>query len=158
MTVIADYLSLAFWSTLLHLNRGFVKLVTGMTPTKLIKNRVIAIFASVGVKIVCEGDDDSDVDVGKDKQFKSKIVVKDDRFFVRVVRGATLGLGEAYMDGWFECDDIPNFLRLLALGLTPKTGRKLSNKVALARNRQGIVESQTLIDVHYKYVSIPVSE
>jgi cyclopropane-fatty-acyl-phospholipid synthase len=32
--------------------------------------------------------------------------VKDRRFFARVVAGGSLGFGEAYMDGWFECEQL----------------------------------------------------
>ncbi|MCU0858930.1 MAG: hypothetical protein MUC65_11070 [Pontiellaceae bacterium] len=31
------------------------------------------------------------------------ITVHDDRFFARVLREKNLGLGEAYMDGWWDC-------------------------------------------------------
>jgi cyclopropane-fatty-acyl-phospholipid synthase len=34
------------------------------------------------------------------------IRVHDDRLFHRVLAEGTLGLGEAYMDGWWDCDDI----------------------------------------------------
>ena len=30
--------------------------------------------------------------------------VHDDRLYQRVLAGGTLGLGEAYMDGWWDCD------------------------------------------------------
>lgn len=32
------------------------------------------------------------------------IQVHDDRFYERVLAGGTLGLGESYMDGWWDCD------------------------------------------------------
>jgi cyclopropane-fatty-acyl-phospholipid synthase len=32
------------------------------------------------------------------------IRVKDDRFYSRVLKDGSLGLGESYMDGWWECD------------------------------------------------------
>lgn len=35
------------------------------------------------------------------------------RFFARVVTGGDIGLGEAYMDGEWRCDDLPGFIRLL---------------------------------------------
>ena len=31
------------------------------------------------------------------------IAVHDERFFTRVLAGGTLGFGEAYMDGWWDC-------------------------------------------------------
>src|SRR6266404_6640489 len=32
------------------------------------------------------------------------IAVHDDRFFGRVLAFGTLGLGESYMDGWWDCE------------------------------------------------------
>ena len=31
------------------------------------------------------------------------IQVRDERFYRRVLRGGSLGLGESYMDRWWEC-------------------------------------------------------
>jgi cyclopropane-fatty-acyl-phospholipid synthase len=38
------------------------------------------------------------------------IVVHDERFFGRVLREKNLGLGEAYMDGWWDCRRIDEFI------------------------------------------------
>ncbi len=35
--------------------------------------------------------------------------VHDERFYKRVLTQGTLGLGEAYMDGWWDCDSIDGF-------------------------------------------------
>lgn len=49
------------------------------------------------------------------------IVVKDERFYARVVSDGSLGLGESYMEGWWECPHIDQFIeRLLLLGLDKK--------------------------------------
>lgn len=37
------------------------------------------------------------------------ITVKNPRFFKRVLQEGTLGLGESYMDGWWECEQLDNF-------------------------------------------------
>ncbi|MDA8088187.1 MAG: cyclopropane fatty acyl phospholipid synthase [Nitrospiraceae bacterium] len=37
------------------------------------------------------------------------ILVKDERFYRRVVRNGSLGLGESYMDGWWECECLDEF-------------------------------------------------
>ncbi len=34
----------------------------------------------------------------------SDIQVHDERFFPRVLAGGTLGFGESYMDGWWDCE------------------------------------------------------
>jgi cyclopropane-fatty-acyl-phospholipid synthase len=38
------------------------------------------------------------------------ITVNDGRFFARVLREKSLGLGEAYMDGWWDCRRIDEFI------------------------------------------------
>ena len=38
------------------------------------------------------------------------ITVNDERFFQRVLREKNLGLGEAYMDGWWDCRQIDEFI------------------------------------------------
>src|SRR5215203_4175274 len=41
------------------------------------------------------------------------IRVADARFFRRVLFGGSLALGEAYMDGWWSCDDVVELVRRL---------------------------------------------
>ncbi|MGK5594325.1 MAG: cyclopropane fatty acyl phospholipid synthase [Parachlamydiaceae bacterium] len=38
------------------------------------------------------------------------IQVKDERFYAKVVSEGSLGLGEAYMDGWFECQALDRMI------------------------------------------------
>ncbi|NOZ03546.1 MAG: cyclopropane-fatty-acyl-phospholipid synthase, partial [FCB group bacterium] len=38
------------------------------------------------------------------------IRVNDERFYKRVLSDGALGLGESYMDGWWECDAIDQFI------------------------------------------------
>ncbi len=38
------------------------------------------------------------------------IQVHDDRFYQRVLREVELGLGEAYMDGWWDCEALDQFI------------------------------------------------
>ena len=49
----------------------------------------------------------------------------------------------------FDCDNIPEFINRVAPRIPIKNGRILSNKVAMARNRQGFQESYGVIDAHY---------
>jgi cyclopropane-fatty-acyl-phospholipid synthase len=41
------------------------------------------------------------------------IRVKDERFYARVIADGSLGFGEAYMDDWFECDQLDECLTKL---------------------------------------------
>ncbi|MCF7805208.1 MAG: cyclopropane fatty acyl phospholipid synthase [Candidatus Marinimicrobia bacterium] len=49
------------------------------------------------------------------------ITVRDDRVFRRVLAEGALGLGESYMDGWWECEALDEFFyRILKTGLHSK--------------------------------------
>ena len=64
------------------------------------------------------------------------IQVKDRRFFRRVLSQGELGLGESYMDGWWEVDDLAEFIaRVLKARLDRKIRRspRALLQVALAR-------------------------
>ena len=37
------------------------------------------------------------------------ISVHDERLYSRIILRGSIGLGEAYMDGWWDCDDMPEF-------------------------------------------------
>jgi len=44
------------------------------------------------------------------------IQVHDDRFYRRVLRERNLGLGESYMDGWWDCERLDEFFHRLLTG------------------------------------------
>lgn len=49
------------------------------------------------------------------------IQVKDERFYIRVLKDGSLGLGESYMEGWWDCPRIDEFIcRLLKGNLEKK--------------------------------------
>lgn len=49
------------------------------------------------------------------------IVVHDERFYHRVLSQGSLGLGESYMDGWWDCDALDEFItRVLRANLQEK--------------------------------------
>lgn len=49
------------------------------------------------------------------------IIVHDERLYQRVLRQGTLGLGESYMDGWWDCKNLDEFFyRLLTSDLDKK--------------------------------------
>ncbi|MDP2631686.1 MAG: cyclopropane fatty acyl phospholipid synthase [Candidatus Uhrbacteria bacterium] len=52
--------------------------------------------------------------------------IKNARFFERVLAQGSLGLGEAYMDGWWECEGLDEFIaRVLRLNVDQKLGLNL---------------------------------
>ncbi|MFT5134729.1 MAG: cyclopropane-fatty-acyl-phospholipid synthase, partial [Gammaproteobacteria bacterium] len=50
----------------------------------------------------------ADVRIGGDRPWDMR--VHDDRLYERILVKGTLGLGEAYMDGWWDCDNVDQFI------------------------------------------------
>ncbi len=72
-----------------------------------LRNRIQDLLRDTGIQL--DGDAPTD------------LRVTDDRVFARVFEHGSLGFGEAYMDGWWDADDLPGmFTRLLAGGLDQK--------------------------------------
>ncbi|MFT3907765.1 MAG: cyclopropane-fatty-acyl-phospholipid synthase family protein [Steroidobacteraceae bacterium] len=44
-----------------------------------------------------------------------RIVITDARFYGSTLRGGTVGAGEAYMQGWWRCDDLTGLIRLMVV-------------------------------------------
>lgn len=62
--------------------------------------------------------------------------IKDERLFARVLTEGTLGFGEAYMDGWFECEALDECVtRLLAKDVRSKLKINLGLVLDAARAR-----------------------
>lgn len=69
-----------------------------------LKNRASELLEQAGIRI--DGDAPTD------------LRVHDERLYARVFAHGSLGLGEAYMDGWWDADDLPAMCtRLLTAGL-----------------------------------------
>ena len=62
-----------------------------------------------------------DIEVGGKRPWD--IQVHDARFYRRVLSGGSLGLGESYMEGWWDCDDLTELI-------TRVIGNDLEQKVA----------------------------
>ena len=74
--------------------------------------------------------------------------VKDDRFFRRVTADGNLGLGESYMEGWWECDSIDDFIcRLMASDVEDKM-----------RKNPGLLLRSLLLNVNNKSRAFQVGE
>jgi cyclopropane-fatty-acyl-phospholipid synthase len=74
--------------------------------------------------------------------------IKDDRFFRRVTADGGLGLGESYMDGWWECDSIDDFIcRLMTSDVEDKI-----------RNKPGLLLRSLLLNVNNKTRAFQVGE
>ena len=82
------------------------------------------------------------------------IHVHDPRFYGRLLRDASIGLGESYMDGWWETDALDVLLeKILRAGLQDKvTGNlrlRLLTARAIALNLQSKARSSPSVAAHY---------
>lgn len=59
---------------------------------------------------------------------KADLQVKNERFYDRVLQEGSLGLGEAYMEGWWDCEALDE---LFAVVLHAKLDQMLSNEMRL---------------------------
>lgn len=82
------------------------------------------------------------------------IKINDERFYRRVLAQGSLGLGESYMEGWWDCDRLDDFLAKLLtanlenkvrLGLRVFWGRSLHYMTNVQTRRQ----ANQLADAHY---------
>jgi len=51
--------------------------------------------------------------IGSDQDLRATITVKDPRFYGEIVYGGSIGSGEAWMERYWECDDLVNLVRLM---------------------------------------------
>src|SRR5262249_4359716 len=80
--------------------------------------------------------------------------VRDERFYDRVIAEGTLGLGESYMDGWWDCAQLDELMdRAMRAGLKAWRPKSLQVKLSvlglLLLNRQVGRGSRRVAEVHY---------
>jgi cyclopropane-fatty-acyl-phospholipid synthase len=82
------------------------------------------------------------------------IQVHDDRWYGRVIRERSLGLGESYLDGWWDCERLDEmFCRLLRSGLEKKVRSSLRHLLhflpGILCNLQSVKRSRIIAERHY---------
>lgn len=82
------------------------------------------------------------------------VQVHDDRFFDRILRDGSLGLGESYMDGWWDCDAIDEMInRALKARLDEKVRSETRYLIHAMRaklfNRQSVNRAFEVGEKHY---------
>ena len=81
------------------------------------------------------------------------IQVHDDRFYQRVLTEAHLGIGESYMDEWWDCDALDEFFyRILRARLDRKVSklpRMMNNLVGKVLNLQNSTRAYVVGETHY---------
>lgn len=94
------------------------------------------------------------IDVAIDGARPHDLRVHDRRFYRRVLAGGSLGLGESYMDGWWDCDDLVElFARIGAANLEamlPRSARLVFETLkARLLNRQSARRAPIVAREHY---------
>ncbi|TDS89529.1 cyclopropane-fatty-acyl-phospholipid synthase [Rahnella sp. BIGb0236] len=83
----------------------------------------------------------ADIQVNGNRPFDLK--VKNTDFFKRVLQEGSLGLGESYMDGWWECDRLDIFFqRVLRAGLENKLPHHFKDTLRIAAARLTNLQSR----------------
>jgi cyclopropane-fatty-acyl-phospholipid synthase len=82
------------------------------------------------------------------------IQVRDDRFFRRVLKDGTLGFGESYMLGWWDCDDLEELCcRAIRSGIEqrvrPAIGTMIEIVFGMVLNLQSKSRSKVVAKRHY---------
>jgi cyclopropane-fatty-acyl-phospholipid synthase len=82
------------------------------------------------------------------------ILVRDDQFYARVLKDGSLGLGESYMAGWWDCARIDEFIyRLLMGNLEEKIRENLRTLLfylsARLFNHQSLARAKIVARRHY---------
>lgn len=98
------------------------------------------LFESAGVGVA--GREPGDIDV------------KNPEFYGRLLREASIGLGESYMDGWWECDKLDLFIeKLLRADMQKKIEGSLRLKLltlqAVVTNMQSRKRAKIVAEKHY---------
>jgi len=93
-----------------------------------------------------------DVEIGGTRPHD--IQVHDRRFYARVLGAGSLGLGESYMDGWWDCGDLPGLFYRIATGdvehRLPRSPRLVAEALkARLLNLQSRRRSGRVADLHY---------
>ena len=94
-------------------------------------------------------------DVKIDGNRPSDIKVYDDRFYERVIKDGSLGLGESYMEGWWDAEALDECMyKILSADLSKKVKPtwEMIWQTAQAKlfNMQSKAYSSTVIDAHYE--------
>lgn len=82
------------------------------------------------------------------------IQVHNERTYGRILSGGSMGLGESYMDGWWDCPRLDEMLtRIFAAGIDKLIPRNLTTAIGYAQaklfNRQSVSRAFQIGEAHY---------
>ncbi|MEZ4299929.1 MAG: cyclopropane fatty acyl phospholipid synthase [Polyangiaceae bacterium] len=92
--------------------------------------------------------------VGVDGKNPGDILVKNPAFYDRLLRDASIGLGESYMEEWWDCEELDLFIeKLLRVDIKRKIQGSLRLKLltlqALVTNMQSRARAVQVAEAHY---------
>lgn len=135
-----------FWTLVFQTFTISVKLLLFFVPTAWVKAELVGRLEECGVTTTS---DPKQAGIYDKRKFKAQMVVHNDKFFKRLVYQESLALGEFYMDGSYECDDLVAYVNA-ALKPPLSLPQLLYDRVALATNNQTIgALSLRVMDDHY---------
>jgi len=83
----------------------------------------------------------ANIKINGDRDFD--IRVKDERFYKKVLHNGSLGLGESYMDGWWECNNVDQFIeKIVSFQISEKTKNFINVKLVISFLRSKIFNLQ----------------
>lgn len=93
----------------------------------------------------------ADITINGDRPFDMQI--NDERFYNRFLLNGPLGLGESYMDGWWDCKQLDEFFNRI-LRITPHENARRIREIALVAkaalsNMQSGSRSSDVVTKHY---------
>jgi cyclopropane-fatty-acyl-phospholipid synthase len=114
--------------------------VCSMALITNVRKRVENILDNAGIRINGSGPTD--------------IIVHDDRFYAKVVSRGALGLGESYVDGWWDCSELAGFIcKVLKAHLDRRFSLNWATVIAYLRarvaNRQEKSKASENVHRHY---------
>ncbi|MGG4607746.1 cyclopropane fatty acyl phospholipid synthase [Providencia sp. Me31A] len=103
-------------------------------------------------RIASELLDEAGIEINGSRPFD--IQVHNNKFFKRVLQQGSMGLGESYMDGWWDCERLDIFFqRVLSCSLDKKLPNNLRDTLRIAvsrmRNLQSLKRARIVGEEHY---------
>jgi hypothetical protein len=106
MIFLVDLAVCFFWWSVFKIWLVLVKIFLNIVPMFGLKQAVLQEFEKRGIAVSFDRAQAGKYDKTK---YKCELVVHNDEFFRKIAFNDCLGIGEAYMDGWVDCDDISEF-------------------------------------------------
>ena len=95
----------------------------------------------------------ADIKINGDRPWD--IHVHDERTYQRIISHGSLGAGEAYMKGWWDCESLDEmFTRILATGINEAVETRGVLKLVIAARLQNLQTPKRSIDVAQKHYNI----